>query len=215
MIKGIIFDLDDTLYNASFCYKCGLEAIALYSEKNLNISPGDFDQKFSIARKNVKERLGNVAASHNRLLYIQNFLEQIGESPVVHALEMYNLYWDIVLESARLYEYVIPLFDFLKGKGIKIAILSDLTSHIQHRKILKLGLEEYVDVLVTSEEVGVEKPCAAMFEAVIDKLNAKAEELIMVGDSPERDITGSEAVGIKALIYGSKINVEREVRQYL
>ena len=114
---------------------------------------------------------------------------------------MYEVYWSTVLNQMRLFPYALPRVKLLKSRGIKIALLSDLTAHIQHRKIKALDIESFIDVLVTSEEVGEEKPSSKMFNRVMWKLGLEAKDLLMIGDSLERDIRGAEAVGIKALLY--------------
>lgn len=199
MIKGVIFDLDDTLYDAESCYNAGMERLSVFAQDKFDLSPEQFELAFNEAKRDVKRQLGNVATSHNRLLYIQRFLEEINESPVGFSLEMYEVYWGTVLNEMRLFPYVLPLFQTLKERDIRIALLSDLTVHIQHRKIKALGIGEFIDALVTSEEVGEEKPSKKMFEKVMKKLDLASEELLMVGDSLERDICGAEAVGIKGI----------------
>ena len=215
MIKGIIFDLDDTLYNASDCYKKGMAALSVFVKSTFDMEDICFREKFSEAKQIVKERLGNVAASHNRQLYCQAFLELIGESPVGHALQMYNTFWDTALDNMHLYDYVWPLFKELKADGIKIAILSDLTANIQHRKIEKLGISDYIDVLVTSEEAGEEKPSLKMFELTMRKLGISADELLMVGDSRERDVVGAQKANITAIHFTDEKNFKDQVRMYL
>ena len=72
---------------------------------------------------------------------------------------------------------------------------------IQHRKIKKLGLGEYVDYLVTSEEAGTEKPGRRIFERVMEKMGHGSEELLMVGDSERRDIEGAMDMGIPGILF--------------
>lgn len=215
MIKGIIFDLDDTLYDAAACYKKGMEEIIVFSQDRFAIGREEFTINFAKARNDIKLRLGNVAASHNRLLYIQRFLELSGVSPAPYALTMYELYWNTVLNHMNLYDYVIPLFDWLKEQEIKIAILSDLTAHIQYRKIMRLGIDSYINIVVTSEEAGMEKPAKEMFDLIMKKSLLSANELIMVGDSAERDISGAEALGIRSIHYHDGIDIIREVRNFI
>lgn len=215
MIKGIIFDLDDTLYDATACYKKGMEQIAVFSKEQFAIKREEFNINFAKARDDIKLRLGNVAASHNRLLYIQRFLELVGVSPVPYAFTMYEVYWNTVMNYMKLYDYVIPLFDWLKEREIRIAILSDLTAHIQYRKIIQLGIDSYINLLVTSEEAGVEKPDKEMFRLIMKKSLLSANELIMIGDSIERDISGARALGIQGIHYDNGVDIIQEVRNLI
>lgn len=207
MIKAVVFDLDDTVYDYQLCDKYAMEKLRRHCMDVFLISKDDFDQAYGKAKKIVKERLGSVGASHNRMLYMQTFLELIGQKPAVYALELYNLYWDSMLETMQLYDYVLPLFWKLSHRGIRIAVLTDLTANIQHRKLRRLGIAEYVDVLVTSEEAGQEKPDGDMFQLVIEKLNLLPGQTLMVGDSYQKDIQGAKAAGMHGILYhGGKEN---------
>lgn len=199
MIKGILFDLDNTLYDYDACDREAQKVLEKWCFQNLNIERTQFQSCYEQSKKMVKQQLGNVGASHNRLLYMQNFLELLGKPPVLYALEMYDIYWNTMLEKMERFDYVLPLFQWLKERKIKIGILTDLTAHIQHRKIRALLLEEYVDILVSSEEAGREKPEACIFDLMIRKMQLLPEELLMVGDSMMKDIQGAEAVGMEAV----------------
>ena len=138
------------------------------------------------------------------MLYMQRFLEIIGVQPLDGALELYDTYWNKMLENMELFPYVRSLFDELKKGGIKIAVLTDLTAHIQHRKLRKLGIDKYVDVIVTSEEAGREKPSIEAFNMIKEKLKIPEEELLIIGDSLEKDIEGAKEAGIKGILFTKK-----------
>ena len=183
MIEWVIFDIDNTLYSYDNCHKKAIKCLREYACGEFGITETEFDLKFAAARERVKAQLGNTGAAHNRMLYMQAFLEETGEKPLKKALEMYDIYWNTMLEEMELYPYVRPLMSELKKRGIKIGILTDLTTHIQHRKLRELELEEFVDVLVTSEEAGEEKPSARAFSCLIEKTGANPSAILMIGDS--------------------------------
>lgn len=201
MIKAVVFDLDNTLYDYDTCDKFAMFELKRYCMDLFQIGEDEFAQKYSLAKEITKKRLGTVAASHNRMLYAQTFLELQNEKPASHALELYDIYWDAMLSHMKPYRYVRPLFGQLADRGIKIAVLTDLTVHIQHRKIQKLAIDGYVDVLVTSEEAGKEKPDPAMFELLTEKLNLRAHQLLMIGDDLKKDIAGAKAADVPAVLF--------------
>ncbi len=199
MIKAVIFDLDNTLYDYDTCNKNAIAALCDFACEKYAITPDDFRRNYEAARESVRHRLGNVGASHNRLLFIQRFLENIGELPAAGALELYDIYRNQMLEHMQLFPYVIPFMDYLKENNIKVALLTDLTAHIQHRKIKALGLEKRIEVLVTSEEAGQEKPAKVAFDLIKEKLGLPPEEIMMIGDNYDRDICGAINAGMKSL----------------
>lgn len=199
MVKNLILDLDNTLYGYDIPHKIALSAVLESFSAKFAISKDQTQQSFDKARKSTHLDLPTRAASHNRLLYVQKMLEYNDINSMHYALEFYELYWGTFLENMALFEGVIDYLNDCKAKGGKICILTDLTAHIQFRKIEKLGLANYVDFLVTSEEVGIEKPDAAMFTRALQKLECEASEVLMAGDSWSKDIIGASTMGIPSI----------------
>ena len=201
MIKGVVFDLDNTVYDYDACHEKAVKKLSTFVCEKYGISMNEFEYNFNKAKTDVKNQLGDTGSSHNRMLYMQIFLENIGLRPTEGALDLYDIYWNELLANIKLFPYVVRLMNELKERGIKILILTDLTAHIQHRKIAKIGLSEYIDVFVSSEEAGEEKPSKRAFDRLLLKAKLNAEELLMIGDSQTKDIDGSKASGLKALLY--------------
>ena len=123
MIKSIIFDLDDTLYNYGDLNEQGIKQICKFTCKSLSLKENQFYEAFNKAKKDVKEELGeNVASSHNRLLYCQKTLENLYENPFSISLEMYEEYWTYILDNMKLNEGVLQLLEFCKINKTKIFI---------------------------------------------------------------------------------------------
>lgn len=201
MIKAVIFDLDNTLYNYDLCHRKAMAELEKYVCSRYEISRECFLAKFDEARSDIKTQLGNTGASHNRMLYMQLLLEKLNHKPASGALELYDIYWNTMLDEMTLYPYVKSLIGELNRKGIIIGVLTDLTAHIQHRKLRRLGLAEYVDVMVTSEEAGAEKPSSAAFDRLKSKLKVSPEEMLMIGDSRSKDIEGAMSAGMNGLLF--------------
>ena len=82
-----------------------------------------------------------------------------------------------------------------------MCVVTNLNMQFQIQKIKQLEIEPYVSCLVTSEEVGVEKPDPLFFEIALKKLGLAKDDVIMIGDDEEKDIQGAKAMGIPAFIY--------------
>ncbi len=198
-IKALLLDLDDTLYAYPLCHQAGYEACKALAQDKYGIAGSEFEYAWKTGRNRVHQDLHGQGASHSRLLYVQKASENLfGKSNPQFALDIEETYWRVFLDTMVFNPGVETFLQEAKDKGIKMCIVTDLTAQIQMRKWLKLDLGRYIDFLVTSEEAGVEKPGAYMFELAMEKLGVKAEECAMIGDSEEKDVKGAEALGIKA-----------------
>lgn len=167
-----------------------------YACNKLHISTKQFEEAFFYGRNETKRGIETLAAAHNRMIYMQKMLEYLHVNPFSYALELYNVYWDYFLENIKLIDGSEMVLESLQKKEVKLAICTDQTAQIQHRKIRKLGLDRYMQYIVSSEEVGAEKPDARIFKKVLEKMNLRGEEVIYIGDDYKRDIIGANNCGI-------------------
>jgi len=193
--KGILLDIDNTIYDYPPVHRKAMEAVRAHLEKIFGTENAVLDEAYLRARESVHVELAGTAASHSRLLYFQRMLEGLGANPLVHALDCYDLYWDRFLSEVKAREGV---YAFLEQAGeARLCLITDLTAPIQLRKIRKLRLDEYTSRIVTSEEAGHEKPHPYIFLLGLRKMGVAPEQACMIGDNHENDIIGALNVGIK------------------
>ena len=96
-----------------------------------------------------------------------------------------------------LFEDTLPVLEELRRYGLKLALVSntgrDLAAFVAHH-----GLD--VDAAVSSGMHGKTKPHPTIFQAALEQLGVKAEEAAMVGDSPEDDVAGARALGMRGFL---------------
>jgi HAD superfamily hydrolase (TIGR01549 family) len=140
--------------------------------------------------KKIKYELTNTASSHNKSIYFKQLLETLNigfsQFQIIN-----NLYWETFYENLVCFDGVKDFIIWNKNIGKKIGILTDYETEYQVIKLEKLGLLKYIDILVTSEEVGIEKPSTQMFYTMLQKLNLNPGDVIMIGDNYEKDIKGA------------------------
>lgn len=204
MKRAVLFDLDNTLYDYNEPHKKAIKRVYNFLKKEVKISFKEFDRLYELSKSEIKRELSGFASSHERILYFQRLVEKTHNTvePAV-ILKLYSIYWDNILKNMKLRKGVLNTLKELKKRNLKIAIVSDLTTHIQLRKIDKLGITDYIDVLVTSEEAGSEKPHAIMFLLTLNKLKLLPEDVIYIGDELINDIEGGNAVGIDTVLIQS------------
>jgi HAD superfamily hydrolase (TIGR01549 family) len=102
-------------------------------------------------------------------------------------------------EHFELYEDVLPVLDDLHQRGIKVGLVSngvrDLDEFVDHH-----GLRDRVDAVVSSRKHGRVKPHESIFRAALALLEVEPDAAAMVGDSPEDDIEGARALGMRAYL---------------
>jgi len=194
--KGLILDIDNTLYDYKSTHENAFELLVLETKKETNKNKDTVIEAYIQARKEIHIELSETASSHNRLLYIQRMLELLHVNSMNLSLKLYNTYWNTFLNTMKPYNNVIEFLNHHKDKSI--CLLTDLTAHIQHRKVEKLGLDKYADFIVTSEEAGKEKPHPYMFMLALKKMNLNSSEVCMIGDSYKKDIIGASQLGIQS-----------------
>ena len=106
-------------------------------------------------------------------------------------------------DNFELYEDTLPVLAELRRQGLKLGLVSN-TSRDLHEFVAHHRLD--VDVVLGSRAHGWTKPHRTIFEAVLRELDVEPEEAAMVGDSPEDDIDGARALGMRAFL------VDRENR---
>ena len=140
--KGVLLDIDNTLYDYKSAHTKALDDAFHFCREKFDISHEDIRKGYNTARKRVHIDLKETASSHNRLLYFQKMLELLNINPLLHSLDLYNAYWNTFLDNIEVFDGV---YDFLEKYKGKVCLVTDLTAHIQYRKIKKLRLDEYIN----------------------------------------------------------------------
>ena len=146
--SAVIFDTDNTLYEYDPANQMAEMAVEKKVKNLLGIDSKLYRKTYKQSKKEIKKQLGSTASSHSRLLYYQRFLEILGfKAQLMTALDLEQTFWRTFLANAPLFPGVIELLEELRFKDILIAIVTDLTSHIQMRKMTYFNLEETFDVI--------------------------------------------------------------------
>lgn len=96
------------------------------------------------------------------------------------------------------------LLTLAKG-GLKLGVVSDAPSREAWMRLCYLNLHHMFDAVVTFDDTGRYKPAPEPFHKICNLLKIHADEALMVGDWPERDLEGAKQVGMTTAFarYGS------------
>ena len=188
--KGLIFDLDNTLYSYTDCHNFALEKCINYI---ISITNHQYEQIIDIYNNissELKIELQNTASSHNKSIYFKKIIEKL-KIDYSHFSQINDIYWSNFYEKIKPYDYVKEFLEWNSKLNIKIGIITDYETEYQIIKLEKLGILKFIDHIITSEEVGVEKPCSKIFYKILDVMNLSSDSLILFGDNYNKDIIGA------------------------
>jgi HAD superfamily hydrolase (TIGR01549 family) len=196
-LKAVLFDVDFTIAKPG--PDLGPEGYQrLGARFGLELDPTRYDA----ARAHAIETLErHPELDHDEEVWVL-FTEQIirgmgGNSGRAYAcaIEMTRA-WEHA-HNFDLFDDVLPTLAELRRHELAIGLVSntsrDLDAFIRHH-----GLD--VDAAVSSGRHGKTKPHPTIFRAALELLGVDAAEAVMVGDSPDDDVGGALAVGMRALL---------------
>lgn len=99
----------------------------------------------------------------------------------------------------------------LKQHGIKIGILTDVAYGMDNEISLEdiSVLSDYIDIAITSVDVGYRKPNSAGYVKLLESLEIFPNGMIFIGDE-EKDIIGAQKLGIVSAL----INRSKEIKDF-
>jgi len=99
-----------------------------------------------------------------------------------------------------LFEDAVPALRQVRAAGLVAVVFTKGNEDHQRYKVDRLGLADEVDVLISSETLPAGKPDPRAFLQTVDRLGLTTSDVLMVGDSLEKDVRGALAVGIDAVL---------------
>jgi putative hydrolase of the HAD superfamily len=109
------------------------------------------------------------------------------------------------------FDDVAPAMDELKSRGLTLGLISNIDRD-GGELLRSLGLDHLVDLSVTSNEVGVEKPHPDIFNAALSRAGVGPRQAVHVGDQPKSDVEGALGVGMSAVLVDRDGNHEGYAR---
>ena len=203
MIRAVIFDLDNTLIDFM-----RMKDAAVHAAADAMVDAG-LQMPVDRVVQGIEEVYREKGIEYQKVF--DDFLNQV----------LGEIDWKIlasgVLAYRRSREAHLVLYPHanrtlveLAKRGIKLAVVSDAPRREAWLRLVSLRIHFLFDIVVTFEDTGRRKPDPAPFRRVLERLEIKAEEALMVGDWAERDVAGAGQIGIRTVFarYGDIFNTE-------
>jgi len=89
----------------------------------------------------------------------------------------------------------------LRRRGYAIGVISNcyLYDEVMLGHFRRVGLDGFIDAYTFSYSLGLRKPRPEIFECALERLGARAETSLMIGDSLAADVAGAQSVGMRAV----------------
>lgn len=114
--------------------------------------------------------------------------------------ELFDAYRHHYEAAWRAYPESLPLLRTLRSRGYRIGVLTNGSEAQQVDKLRRTGLLEAIDVVCTSERIGVQKPDRRAFRILSAELGVAPDECLFVGDSVAHDVEAARAAGMRGLL---------------
>jgi HAD superfamily hydrolase (TIGR01549 family) len=184
----IALDLDNTMYAYEPCHRAAMSFVSRELESRLDLPRSKWYTPYEISKEDTKARLGRVASSHSRLTYFKGMLENLGmQSQIEIALQLETLYWGEFIRQIQKSKNLDRFLETARENGVPVVVVTDLTTGIQIRKLHKLGVTDMLSGLVTSEDVGFDKPDQRFRDYIVNQLGISGNHWWVVGDDKEKD----------------------------
>lgn len=186
MIKTVIFDLDDTLYDELDYCKSGFRAVAESLSNMVDVlSPEEvFDSLWQQFTAGNHTKTFNSALEDLGISYDDRLIQKLIETYRNHSPKI-----SLPADSEKVLRQL--------SKKYTLTLLTDGFMPAQQLKVQALEIEKYFKCIIYTEQLGRQfwKPSPAGFEKLMQVLNAKPQSMAYVADNQEKDFIAPNKLG--------------------
>lgn len=201
--KWYAFDLDDTLHSFRKTSAAAVKAVfeVIHERSGRTLEELEVEYK-RILKQGTASAFVDGKTSHQyredrfrQLVQVYNIKLNDGQLE-----ELVDIYEKVLTEGLELKPGVLDLLQTLKRHGHKIAVITEGPQDAQERTVQALGIAPYIDYLATTNKLRVAK-IDGLFVKVLEHLGLEPKDMIMTGDSWDRDIVPATQAGMYCIYY--------------
>lgn len=177
MIKAVLFDVDGTILDTDEFVFSAVD----YTLKKYHLK---------VSKKTIRAGAGRNLFDYYKFILPKEDYLMLGK---IHAKFQEDKHYLI-----RPFPGVVKVFEKLKEKGIKLAVVSNRQRDSLVKSLRITGIFKYFEAVVSAEDVEHTKPHKDHTLKALEMLGVNKNEAVMVGDS-EHDILSAKSAGVKTV----------------
>ncbi|MDQ0160550.1 HAD-IA family hydrolase [Alkalibacillus salilacus] len=176
-IKVVIFDLDDTLISEKQFVRSGFKHVSKIISNEYNL---DNEYVYSYLLE---------LFNHNSKNIFNRLLDKIGFSYSDELISFLVYEYRTHKPDIYFYEDVVHNIKKLRNNNVKVGMITDGFHETQRQKIEVINAKTYFDEIIVTDELGEGfwKPHPKAFEIMKELFEVDFEEMLYVGDNPDKD----------------------------
>jgi putative hydrolase of the HAD superfamily len=192
-VRAVCLDVDDTLVAHTASSRTALRLLLGH------------DNAWSLWAQLTDEQVARVVAGEidsdtMRWQRTQEFFACLGEHiDDVEAQRREDVRVKAMRAGWELFDDTLPCLEWLRGAGVKIAVVTNASGSYQRRKLANLGLAEFIDGIVIAGELGAAKPDPVIFHTACAQLGCLPGEVAHIGDRLDLDAIGARDAGLRGV----------------
>lgn len=206
MIKAILLDLDDTIFDWKKCAHMAIKKAAEELELKLpdtvyesfdKINPklwGDYENKQITLEEMIDKRF-NIVFEEANFSFNGNLFEK-------HFKENFLKNVFLIDDAYETLEYLYSKYD--------VYAASNATLYQQQRRLSEAKIMDFFNDIFISEEIGSHKPHKEFYDGCMARMHYQKDEIIVIGDSLYSDITGAYNYGLKSIWFNRRNKEAKE-----
>jgi putative hydrolase of the HAD superfamily len=201
-LRGVIFDLGGTLiYPVDGIEEANISHLLAWAAARGFQVPADAARVLRETREWMGRETYASRRQHTAREAIAQWARGLGlsldDASMDEAIAAFN---EPEVAAVQTFPGTLDALAALKALGLRLGLISNASDHVLIEALVKrAGLAGFLDPVVSSAAFGRIKPDPGIFRLVLDRWGYPAEACAMVGDTLEADISGAQALGMRAI----------------
>lgn len=216
--KAVIFDYIGTLVNCrGYSMDASREKLhsALVAE-GFDVAKDQFLAAYTVAHEKYRKVRYEQYREVTNAVWVAEALGNLGFEVSVDDYRIkaaLNVFFQEFIDTLEMREGAKQLIKQAQQQ-CKVGLISNFTyAPVIYKSLRHLKLNDCFHAVVVSEENGWRKPSPHIFQDALNKLQVQPREAVFVGDSPNEDIKGAKASGLKTIFIPSQFGTLKDLEE--